>query len=128
MRFKEFKPLFEETAKFYTIGDSHAAAVATAGGKDWRNLAIGGTSGTNSKMLGNISQVPKGAVVLVSQGANDTANSMRAHIDSQGKRPLVPAQKIASNVANVVRQVQRSCAHCVVVNFVSPRLCRDARS
>lgn len=117
MRFNEFKSLFEETAKFYTIGDSHAVAVATAGGKDWKNLAIGGTSSTNTKMLGNISKVPKGAVVLVSQGANDTANSMKAHMDSQGKRPLVPAQRIAGNVANVVRQVQAQGATVVFMLF-----------
>lgn len=117
MRFKEFKPLFEEAAKFYTIGDSHAVTVATAGGKDWKNLAIGGTASTNSKMLANIAQVPKGSVVLVSQGANDTANSMRSHIDSQGKRPLVPAQKIANDVSNVVRQVQAQGAKVVFMLF-----------
>lgn len=117
MRFKEFKPLLEDAAKFYTIGDSHAVAVATAGGKDWVNLAIGGRSSTDQAMLANIAKVPKGATVLVSQGANDTANSARAHIDSQGKRPLVPAQQIANNVANVVNKVKAQGATVIFLLF-----------
>lgn len=117
MRFKEFKPLFEEAGKYYTIGDSHAVAVATAGGKDWVNLAIGGRSSTDSEMLGNIAKVPKGAVVLVSQGANDTANAARAHMDSKGKRPLRKPQEIAANVANVVKKVQAQGATVVFMLF-----------
>ncbi len=116
MRFKEFK-IFEQAGKFYTIGDSHAVAVATAGGKDWVNLAIGGRSSTDSEMLGNIDKIPKGAVVLVSQGANDTANAARAHMDSQGKRPLRPAQEIANNVANVVKKVQAQGATVIFMLF-----------
>jgi len=116
MRFKEFK-LFEQAGKYYTIGDSHAVAVATAGGKDWVNLAIGGRSSTDSEMLANIAKVPKGAVVLVSQGANDTANAARSHIDSQGKRPLKPAKEIAANVANVVNKVKAQGATPIFMLF-----------
>jgi hypothetical protein len=115
MRFNEFKTLFEEPAKFYTIGDSHAVAVATAGGKTWVNLAIGGRSSTDQAMLGNISKIPKGAVVLVSQGANDTANAMKAAIT--GKRQPIPAQTIATNVANVVNKVQAQGAKVIFLLF-----------
>jgi peptidoglycan hydrolase-like protein with peptidoglycan-binding domain len=118
MRFNEFKVVLkEDAAKFYTIGDSHAVAVATAGGKDWTNLAIGGRSSTDSAMLANIAKVPKGATVLVSQGANDTANAARAHMDSQGKRPLKPAKDIAANVANVVNKVQAQGATVIFMLF-----------
>jgi hypothetical protein len=119
MRFYEFKIIKEadEASGFYTIGDSHAVAVATAGGKGWTNLAIGGKSSTDAGMLANISKVPKGAVVLVSQGANDTANAMRAYMDSQGKRPLKPAQTIAANVANVVDKVKAQGATVIFMLF-----------
>lgn len=119
MRFSEFKIVKEapEQNKFYTIGDSHAVAVAQAGGKEWINLAIGGRSSTDQEMLANINKIPKGAVVLVSQGANDTANAARAHIDSQGKRPLKPAQSIAASVANVVDQVQAKGATVIFLLF-----------
>lgn len=120
MRAKEFiSKLFEaEASGFYTVGDSHAVAVAQAGGKSWTNLAIGGKSSTDSSMLANIAKIPKGAVVLVSQGANDTANSSRAHIDSDGKTPLKPAATIASNVAAVVNKVKaQSPSHIIFLLF-----------
>lgn len=117
MRFTEFNLLEANETKFYTIGDSHAVAVAQAGGADWVNLAIGGRSSTDSAMLANISKVPKGVTVLVSQGANDTANAARAHIDSQGKRPLRKPQEIARNVANVVELVEAQGAKVIFLLF-----------
>jgi peptidoglycan hydrolase-like protein with peptidoglycan-binding domain len=119
VRFSEFKIIKEATAttNYYTIGDSHAVAVAKAGGKNWINLAIGGRSSTDSAMLANISQIPKGAVVLVSQGANDTANAARAHMDSQGKKPIRRPQEIANNVANVVNKVQAQGATVIFMLF-----------
>ena len=116
MRFNEFKlVLTENAAKFYTIGDSHAVAVATAGGKDWINLAIGGKSSTDAGMLANIAKVPKGATVLVSQGANDTANAMKAA--EQTKKPPKDPKAIAANVANVVNKVQAQGATVIFMLF-----------
>ena len=116
MRFNEFKiVLKEDTAKFYTIGDSHAVAVATAGGKDWINLAIGGKSSTDAGMLANIAKVPKGTTVLVSQGANDTANAMKAA--EQTKKPPKDPKAIAANVANVVNKVQAQGATVIFMLF-----------
>jgi hypothetical protein len=116
MRFNEFKVVLkEDAAKFYTIGDSHAVAVATAGGKDWTNLAIGGRSSTDSTMLANIAKVPKGATVLVSQGANDTANAMKAA--EQTKKPPKDPKAIAANVANVVNKVQAQGATVIFMLF-----------
>lgn len=117
MRFREFKIIAEQAGKFYTIGDSHAVAVATAGGPQWVNLAIGGRPSTDTEMLGKISQIPKGATVLVSQGANDTANATRAYVDSKGKRPLKDPKVIASNVKNVVNLVQAQGANVVFLLF-----------
>jgi peptidoglycan hydrolase-like protein with peptidoglycan-binding domain len=114
MRFSEFK-LVEATASFYTIGDSHAVAVATAGGKGWTNLAIGGRSSTDSAMLANIAKVPKGATVLVSQGANDTANAMRASMET--KKPPKDPKVIAANVANVVDKVEAQGANVIFMLF-----------
>jgi peptidoglycan hydrolase-like protein with peptidoglycan-binding domain len=119
MRFNEFKlVLTEDAAKFYTIGDSHAVAVATAGGKDWINLAIGGKSSTDAGMLANIAKVPKGATVLVSQGANDTMNAissaMRANKFPAG---LKDPEIIADSVANVVTKVQAQGATVIFLLF-----------
>lgn len=106
MRFTEFKALLEaEAGKYVAIGDSHAVAVAQMGGKQWINLAVGGASSKGShpkitQMLGNISKIPKGSVVLVSLGANDTANAMTA-----GKPSRTPSS-IASDVASVVSRVR----------------------
>ncbi len=113
MRASDF--LRETTATgYYTIGDSHAVMVAIMGGKGWTNLAIGGRSSTDREMLGNISKIPKGSVVLVSQGANDTANAILAH--KQG-RPLKSPEVIARNVANVVNLVQAQGATVVFMLF-----------
>jgi hypothetical protein len=102
-------------AGYFTIGDSHAVAVATAGGKGWTNLAINGKSSTDSGMLSNISKIPKGSVVLVSQGANDTANAMRASAESK-KSPTDP-KIIAANVANVVSKVEAQGAKVIFMLF-----------
>jgi peptidoglycan hydrolase-like protein with peptidoglycan-binding domain len=115
MRFNEFKIIKEASQVFYTIGDSHAVAVATAGGKGWTNLAIGGRSSTDAAMLANIAKVPKGATVLVSQGANDTANAMRAAMDS--KKPPKDPKAIAANVANVVDKVEAQGANVIFMLF-----------
>jgi conjugal transfer mating pair stabilization protein TraG len=115
MRFNEFRIIKEASEGFYTIGDSHAVAVATAGGKDWTNLAIGGRSSTDAAMLANIAKVPKGATVLVSQGANDTANAMRAAIDT--KKPPKDPKAIAANVANVVDKVEAQGANVIFMLF-----------
>jgi len=115
MRFTEFRIIKEAAEGFYTIGDSHAVAVATAGGKGWTNLAIGGRSSTDSAMLANISKIPKGATVLVSQGANDTANAMRAAMDS--KKPPKDPKVIAANVANVVDKVEAQSATVIFMLF-----------
>ena len=115
MRFKEFKILLEDATKFYTIGDSHAVAVAQVGGKNWVNLAIGGKSSTDSAMLANIAKVPKGATVLVSQGANDTANAMRLSMET--KKPPRDPNQIATNVANVVNKVQAQGATVIFMLF-----------
>jgi peptidoglycan hydrolase-like protein with peptidoglycan-binding domain/lysophospholipase L1-like esterase len=110
MRFREFRVLKEDTSTQYvTIGDSHAVAVAQAGGAGWTNLAVGGspsagTHPTVQTMLGNISKVPKGSVVLVSLGANDTANAFRAAVET--KKKLRDPQSIAGDVAAVVDKVK----------------------
>jgi conjugal transfer mating pair stabilization protein TraG len=115
MRFKEFRIINEAAEGLYTIGDSHAVAVATAGGQGWTNLAIGGKSSTDAGMLANIAKVPKGATVLVSQGANDTANAMRASMETK-KTPKDP-KAIAANVANVVSKVEAQGANVIFMLF-----------
>lgn len=105
MRFKEFNILSEESSSgFVAVGDSHAAAVAVSGRSAWTNLAVIGasSSGNNSltsRMLSNISSIPRGAVVLISLGGNDTANSLA------GSTPR-PPDAIASSVASVVDRVK----------------------
>lgn len=115
MRLTEFRVLLEEGTKFYTIGDSHAVMVAKMGGRDWTNLAIGGKSSTDSGMLANIDKIPKGATVLVSQGANDTANAMLSAF--KNKKPPKDPKIIAANVANVVSKVQAQGANVIFMLF-----------
>jgi peptidoglycan hydrolase-like protein with peptidoglycan-binding domain len=120
MRFDEFKTLLREAGEsgLYTIGDSHAVAVATAGGPGWTNLAINGKSSTDAAMLANISKVPKGATVLVSLGANDTRNAISIAIRANKFPAGLPAPEIiADSVANVVTKVQAQGATVIFLLF-----------
>jgi hypothetical protein len=120
MRYAEFK-LFEEERKVYSVGDSHAEGLAYQ--KGVINRANGGVPSTHQNNFNGrhtknggpvgIETIPKNQIVLISQGANDTANSARAHMDSKGKRPLVPPATIASNVRRVV-DAAKAAGHTVV--------------
>ncbi len=113
MRAKDFiTAIFESESEpaYVTIGDSHAHAVGQMGGvmrgTKWINLAVPsaaskGSAPRTQQMLANISKIPKGSVVLVALGANDTANAMVA-----GTKPSRTAQSIASDVAGVVDRVK----------------------
>jgi len=102
---------------YYTIGDSHAVAIAQMGGAGWHNLAVGGAPSRGShpfvqKMLAGIGQIPQGSVVVVSLGANDTANAYRAAKEN-GRKARDPSD-IAQDVAGVVEQVQARSPRLVV--------------
>ena len=118
--------------KIYSIGDSHGEAVAVMNNKV-TNMANGGqpsTSSTNyggtwrglssSRRFGSpvgLANIPPNQNLIISQGANDTANSMRSHIDSKGKIPLIPPSKIASNVAKLVAAAQSNGHNVVFMLF-----------
>ncbi len=111
MRFNEFKLTEAKTDDFYTVGDSHARGVGTTAGLDGaRNLAVNGAAahgrGVGREMLANIVKIPKGANVLISVGANDTADVVKQNLTSQGKIKLPPASKIVGDVMNVVNAVK----------------------
>lgn len=98
MRFKEFGKLFEKTlidqegsTGYYTVGDSHAVGLANYAGKPWINKGKNGMRSTEPMHFQAIDSIPKGSVVLISVGANDT-------FAGAGANP----QTIASNVAKVV--------------------------
>lgn len=111
------------TPAIYSIGDSHAEGISYD--RRVANYAHGGQPSTSqSNYTGSynghptgIDNVPEGSSVIIAQGANDTANSARAHIDSKGKRPLVPAQTIASNVAKLVNAAKAKKCKVVFVLF-----------
>ena len=94
--------------QIYTIGDSHAEGMSY--NKGFINRGYGGQpstsqtnyNGTKDGRPTGLDHVPNGSVIVVAQGANDTANSARAFTDSKGKTKLVPPATIASNVAKVV--------------------------
>lgn len=97
MRFNEFKltlkkKLTEETdlTGYYTVGDSHAVGLANYAGKPWINKGKNGTPSTDSLHTAAINSIPKGSVVLISVGANDT---FAAKPDPQ---------TIARNVSNLI--------------------------
>lgn len=110
MRFNEFKLTEAARADFYTVGDSHARGVGTALGlPDSHNLAVNGAAahgrGKGKEMIANISRIPQGANVLISVGANDTADVVKQNLDSQGKTPLPPTSKIVGDVMKIVNAV-----------------------
>ena len=94
--------------KIYSIGDSHAEGLAY--NPRVINRANGGQASTSKTNYGGLhtikntpvglDNVPPNQIVLIAQGANDTANSMRAHKDR--KVALVDPKRIAANVARVV--------------------------
>jgi lysophospholipase L1-like esterase len=96
-----------EQPGYYTIGDSHAAAVGQ--GSPWINLAIGGTSANDSRNKENAVKVTKGSVVLVAVGANDAANAMKA-AEQQKKPPLAPniIGDRVNSLVNLVKSQQPS--------------------
>lgn len=125
MRFREFKLTLKEAdaGKYYAIGDSHAEGISYD--KRVINYAHGGQPSTSETNYSGsykgrpqgLDNVPDGSAVIISQGANDTANSARAFTDSQGKRPLVPPQTIAANVAKVVQRAKAKGCKVVFVLF-----------
>lgn len=97
MRFSEFKVLLEkkllgdqEANGYYTVGDSHAKGLANYAGKPWINKGEDGAPSTAPMHVNAINSIPKGSVVLISVGANDTFAS----------KPN--PQTIAANVSNLV--------------------------
>lgn len=107
MRFAEFK-LLEQQQRIYTVGDSHAEGMSY--NKGFINYAHGGQPSTSQTNFAGsyqghptgVDNVPEGSIIVVAQGANDTANSARAFMDSKGKIKLIPPTTIANNVAKVV--------------------------
>jgi peptidoglycan hydrolase-like protein with peptidoglycan-binding domain len=79
MRFNEFKIVNEKKLEdqgpstgYYTVGDSHAVGLANYAGKPWTNKGKNGTPSTAAMHMNAINNIPKGSVVLISVGANDT--------------------------------------------------------
>lgn len=119
MRAKEFIiPIFEADGvrNVYSVGDSHADLGGIASYKGVINRANGGQASTSRTNYGGthsktgapvgLDNIPPNQIVIIAQGANDTANSMARHRDTKGKTPLVPPQKIASDVARLVSAAQ----------------------
>ena len=107
----------------YAIGDSHAEGLAyTSGIKNYAQGAQPSTSTTNLSGSYNghpigLSNVPKGAPIVIAQGCNDSANSLRANLDSKGKTPLVSPATIAGNVAKLVSAAEAAGHKVVFVLF-----------
>ena len=107
--------------KVYTVGDSHAEGLsylkgvinrANGGQPSTSKTNYGGTHTINGKPVG-LDNIPKDQIVIIAQGANDTANSARAVLDSKGKQKPVAPSKIASNVKAVV-DAAKANGHIVV--------------
>ena len=99
MRFKEFKTILEKiivdqegSTGYYTVGDSHAVGLANYAGKPWVNKGKNGLPSTDPLHTTAINSIPKGSVVLISVGANDTFASKA--------NPTL----IASSVSNLVNE------------------------
>jgi lysophospholipase L1-like esterase len=108
--------------QIYAIGDSHADRGGLSSHEKIINRANGGQASTSSKNYGGkhtirksddvgLDNVPPNQIVLISQGANDTANAMKNYLDRMQKfkkgeiktePKLPPASIIAQNVAKLV--------------------------
>lgn len=75
MRFREFNILKEagEPAGYYSVGDSHSNGVSNYGKRPgWKALGKDGSPSTDPKHLAALKTIPKGSVVAISLGANDS--------------------------------------------------------
>ena len=82
MRFNEFKSfLTEDKKKTYAIGDSHANAIAKAGG--FVNLSKDGRRVERPENQAAVNQVLPGRVVVVSLGANNMLDENKDSIADQ---------------------------------------------
>lgn len=86
-------------ANVYTVGDSHAVAIATHGGKGWVSKAIGGKTSIDKGVQAAVNEIPTNSIIVVSAGANDAANNTRRM--QEGERYKTPEQ-IAADVASLV--------------------------
>ena len=106
---KVYDIIIESTdGSVYAVGDSHAEGIANASNGKIKNYAQGAQQSTarsnysstyNGRPVG-IENVPKGSNIVIAQGCNDAATSLRGNIEN--KVPLVAPEKIASNVAKLV--------------------------
>lgn len=82
MRFNEFKSVLrEDKKKTYAIGDSHANAIAKAGG--FVNLSKDGRRVERPENQAAVNQVLPGSVVVVSLGANNMLDENKDSIADQ---------------------------------------------
>lgn len=74
MRFSEFTLINEaEQSKYYTVGDSHAIAIAAAGG--WPTTGKAGSKSSDPIHKTAIDRIPAGSVVVISLGHNDSTGT-----------------------------------------------------
>lgn len=99
MRFAEFKLIFEQAQStgYYTVGDSHAVGLANYAGKPWISKAKNGTRSDNSMHSQAINTIPKGSVVLISLGANDTFANVKPEVTASNVARLVGQSKNAGH-------------------------------
>ena len=82
MRFNEFKSfLKEDKKKIYAIGDSHANAIAKAGG--FVNLAKDGRRVERPENQAAVDQVLPGSTVVLSLGANNMLDENKDAVADQ---------------------------------------------
>ncbi len=114
MRFSEFKVLLEEARRIYSIGDSHAEGIAydkriinraNGGQPSTSKTNFGGNHTVNGSPVG-LANIPKNQIVIVSQGANDTASSIKEAVKSKGRIKPIKPEVIAANVKKVVDAAQ----------------------
>jgi len=108
----------------YAVGDSHAEGICYA--KGIINRAHGGQPSTSTSNLSGtwqghptgIENIPDNSFVILAQGCNDAATSLRMNMESNAKTPLVPPQKIAGHVVNLISEIQAK--NCKVIFLLFP--------
>jgi hypothetical protein len=101
-----------ESPKIYSIGDSHAVAVATTG--KFVNLATNGRSSIAGENDAAINQVPAGSTVVLSAGANDMTNTNK--------------QQIVKRVNSLISKLQQKKCKVFYILFAetdSPKYAKD---
>lgn len=138
MRFNEFANTSD--AKYYTVGDSHAKAIANSIG--WPTKAVDGIKSSDPSIKTAIDSIPTGSVVVISLGQNDATatsdspdqiasriNSLVKYSQEKGQTPVLtlfpPGTGPSAERNNQVRTAIRTGIKSHMLDLSNGQLAQD---